>query len=246
MSDEHVRELERRWREGGRVEDEAAWLRELVRQGAFDPGRLRAAAYLGHPAAVAAVAEPPPPYGPAPDLQLVEWLRGLARADQPRAEGGGAPTPLGWEVETRVALALAGAALTRWEALLGSDVTDSEAAETFHLLAALVDHAERAFVSRDAEPLGVLRVLALDAWQATNVASEEFGHVAGTCVAGAANHVLLALGEADPLRSWGLREIELELGQVFGGFERVRATAARDVVPWALGRGDPVAKGVAG
>ena len=51
MTDRRVRELERRWRESGLVEDEAQYLLALVRVGAFDPAKLALAAALGNPAA---------------------------------------------------------------------------------------------------------------------------------------------------------------------------------------------------
>lgn len=61
MSDGRLRELERRWREAGTVEAEAAWLRERARSGAVDPQRVALAASLGHEAAV--IAMPAPPLG---------------------------------------------------------------------------------------------------------------------------------------------------------------------------------------
>lgn len=51
MSDEHLRELERRWKETGSVEDEDAYLRERVRIGDLTQDKLELAAYLGHQAA---------------------------------------------------------------------------------------------------------------------------------------------------------------------------------------------------
>ncbi len=48
MSDEKLRELERRFKETGSVEDEAAWLVERVRVGDLTQERLELAAYLGH------------------------------------------------------------------------------------------------------------------------------------------------------------------------------------------------------
>lgn len=51
MSDERLRELERRWRECGSVEDEAAYLRERVRVGELTKERLELAAYCGEPGA---------------------------------------------------------------------------------------------------------------------------------------------------------------------------------------------------
>ncbi|MCO5170207.1 MAG: hypothetical protein M9894_28055 [Planctomycetes bacterium] len=54
MTDARLREVERRWRESGNVDDEAAFLRERVRVGALPDERLRVAAGLGHPAALRA------------------------------------------------------------------------------------------------------------------------------------------------------------------------------------------------
>lgn len=51
MSDQRLRDLERRWREGGSVEDEAAYLRERVRVGDLTHERLELAAYCGRAAA---------------------------------------------------------------------------------------------------------------------------------------------------------------------------------------------------
>lgn len=51
MSDEQLRELERRWKKTETVEDEAAYLRERLRVGELTETQLRLALYLGHPAA---------------------------------------------------------------------------------------------------------------------------------------------------------------------------------------------------
>lgn len=48
MSDTKLRDLERRWRETGTVDDEAAYLLERVRVGDLTRERLDLAAYLGH------------------------------------------------------------------------------------------------------------------------------------------------------------------------------------------------------
>lgn len=47
MSDERLRQLERKWPESGGITDEAAFLRERVRIGALTEDRLRLAAYCG-------------------------------------------------------------------------------------------------------------------------------------------------------------------------------------------------------
>lgn len=48
MSDQRLRELERRWRDTGTAEDEAAYLLERMRTGRLDVRRVGAAAALGH------------------------------------------------------------------------------------------------------------------------------------------------------------------------------------------------------
>lgn len=57
MSDDRLRELERRWRTTGAPEDEGAWLSERVRAGELSPVRLHAAAALGHSAARIALSD---------------------------------------------------------------------------------------------------------------------------------------------------------------------------------------------
>ncbi len=63
MSDERLREFERRWKETGSVEDEAAYLLERVRAGELTQERLEMAAYCGHEAArfASGTTEPPIP-----------------------------------------------------------------------------------------------------------------------------------------------------------------------------------------
>jgi hypothetical protein len=55
VSDERLREAERRWRETGAVEDEARWLKECVRAGDLDPEHFELVGALGHPAACLAL-----------------------------------------------------------------------------------------------------------------------------------------------------------------------------------------------
>ncbi len=58
MSDEKLRELERRFKETGSVEDEAVWLKERVRVGDLTQERLELAAALGAVSAALAMDEP--------------------------------------------------------------------------------------------------------------------------------------------------------------------------------------------
>lgn len=56
MSDQQLRELERRWRETGALEHEVALLRARVRAGALSPEQVELAAWCGHPGAREALA----------------------------------------------------------------------------------------------------------------------------------------------------------------------------------------------
>ena len=97
MSDAKLRELERKWKESGSVEDEAAYLRERVRAGDLTQERLELAAYFGHAAA-----------GRALPMSLIQ---------------AAAPADLGWErleadgpeAVVRGLLAVSRAALNEWE-----------------------------------------------------------------------------------------------------------------------------------
>lgn len=59
MSDDHLRQLERRWRESGLVQDEAALLLERVRVGDLARSELLVLAYRRHAGALLAVREDP-------------------------------------------------------------------------------------------------------------------------------------------------------------------------------------------
>jgi len=86
VSDGTLRELERKFRETGSVEDEAAWLRARVQTGDLEQERLEFAAQCGHAAALAALptssAWTPPKHEPfdSPALQAemtaVGWWEG--------------------------------------------------------------------------------------------------------------------------------------------------------------------------
>ena len=86
MSDTRLRELERRWKETGSPDDEAAYLLERVRVGDLTQERLELAAYCGHGGAAAAIhadrAEASLPTDPtALALSLDRWgSRCLVRA----------------------------------------------------------------------------------------------------------------------------------------------------------------------
>lgn len=78
MSDERIRELERRFKETGSVEDEAAWLKERVRVGDLTEERLSLAAYCGHKAA--RTAQGRQSSYQVPESRLRSWFNGLVWA----------------------------------------------------------------------------------------------------------------------------------------------------------------------
>ena len=80
MSDADLRELERRFRETGSVEDEAAWLRARVQAGELEQGKLELAAYCGHEGARSLFAAREDDLPPTKARELRRWIRGLSRA----------------------------------------------------------------------------------------------------------------------------------------------------------------------
>lgn len=80
MSDERLREAERRWRETGAVEDEARYLLERVRAGDLAPERLELAARCGHRSAARALGRPD---GVGPGSLTIELARELERHGHP-------------------------------------------------------------------------------------------------------------------------------------------------------------------
>jgi len=83
MSDAKLRELERRWKETGAVEDQAAYLLERVRVGDLEREKLELAAYCGHGPAQLALGPGPeiPAYGCRGWVEITELPDrvGLAR-----------------------------------------------------------------------------------------------------------------------------------------------------------------------
>lgn len=74
MTDERLRESERRWRAGDPAE-EVRWLRERLRAGTLVPARLEAARQLGHPPALELLGPLPP--GPTPAALVDASLPGI-------------------------------------------------------------------------------------------------------------------------------------------------------------------------
>jgi hypothetical protein len=78
MSDDRLRELERRWRQTGALGDRAAYLRERARSGQLEPERLRLAAFLGSEVAATALSEESSALGSAGEMDLDSWVTEVA------------------------------------------------------------------------------------------------------------------------------------------------------------------------
>lgn len=71
MTDNRLTDLEKRWKDSGSAADEAALIKERARIGDLAFQHLELAAYLNHPPAQTALAEP------VLDCPLDEWISGL-------------------------------------------------------------------------------------------------------------------------------------------------------------------------
>ena len=80
MSDQRLRELERKWRESGTVEDEAAYLREQVRVGDITREGLEIGASFGDEIARFTLADQAPSLLPAGSLEeLLEMIKSCSK-----------------------------------------------------------------------------------------------------------------------------------------------------------------------
>lgn len=138
MADERERELERRFRQSGSVDDEAAWLKERLRAGRLPEEPLRLAALVGHRAACLALDQ-------EPALELEALAQGLVEH--------------GRAVVLRAQLALARAALPEWESRFPRDDRPRIALEA-------AANQARCPCARHAEALAEQPLRANDAWAA--------------------------------------------------------------------------------
>lgn len=86
MTDSRLRALERRWKESGSVEDEAAYLRERVRVGDIDQETLELVSRLGHEAAQMVCPQQFLPFDQEDLDSLQEWIEALHQIS-PRLAG---------------------------------------------------------------------------------------------------------------------------------------------------------------
>jgi hypothetical protein len=216
MTDERLRDLERRWKETGSVEDEAAWLKERVRAGDFPPTRLELAAYCGYEAARRAVATQNDP----PDL--VEWVGGFAR--------------FGNDVSARAAVAIAREVFPVWKRCAHAEPTDDfhqalRAAEAWCMEPTADSAARASYVGQCAA--GRIDVLPDD------VTHEEDAAAAVACWACSA----IQDQEASPTAiEWRARAVNqvVRLARSLACDEDLRRRVSREIVPWCLGLDDPL------
>jgi hypothetical protein len=249
VTDARLRELERRARESGSVEDSAVWLRERLRAGDVNREQLVLAAYLGHAGARAfledeARAAPAPPAVPPerpvyPDatqrFRFGEWRHDPAgkakeadRADLMSWTNGISELAPDDYVEGRAAIAAARSATFGGEAaelakrilpLLDSVLLYFESDGSWGSDA---DEAERRLTALHAEALGAGGRLAFLA------------------------HLIEAVPGSEPFPYPGippggaLREVVDHIGRTLGQGPVARAAIERELVPWLLETGDPI------
>lgn len=218
MSDERLRNLERRWKETGSVEDEAAFLLERVRAGDLTQERLELAAYCGLEGARAAVPGYSDPWPPV-DGQIWAWTEGVgAWGDVTLARAGVAALRLAegfWnrrrpgDPRFRAAVEVA----ERWIAGIGHD---REVAETALAAEAAFDEANKPECDL--------------AWAAAILARAPEDLQKGACEAAyAADEILEGVPEAiaGELTSWALGHRDPVLERLDESY-RVRSSPPRN------------------
>lgn len=231
MSDERLRELERRFLESQTVADEAAWLGARVQAGEVRRDRVELAAILGHPAA--RVLSPS-----APEMSLAEFLRFAGEVDRVAFARAGLallrptpPPPSGWrralygllqrftqlgELPMEAPNLEALEAVEAWAQAPG-EVLAERSVEAGRAALALADQLEARWEGWGA-PEGLLEINRLHA------------------------EVYLARACGELARAVGTGQVE-GFAEVAGGDSTVADDALlnQELVPWLLGRGDLLA-----
>lgn len=232
MSDQRVRELERRWRETGAVVDRAAWLRERLRAGELEPARVELAAWVGDEAAQALVPEASTP-GSLEDLS-----RGLARwGEEPGRDVAVRLYRPSWksQVHPRALLALAarlpcqssGAARAR-------EITLAWLARPGVETAREVERMEWALDPRSQELTELLPRLALLHCRGIHPDSFQTALLLQRVLGG---------GPAEAMRlieAWGAATIGVRMAAAVLGEAVARAALRDDLAAWALAERDPL------
>jgi hypothetical protein len=223
VSDQRLRDLERRWHETGAITDEAAFLRERVRAGALARDRLELAAYCGHEAARQALEQIK-----ATRVGLRKWAVGLRR--------------WGGEAATRGAVAAARAASTATRDLWSDGRVDSALARAEDWARCpCEEHAREAqqaaldaLEAFIAAPIGAAR----DSASACIAAAKEIGFSGGP------RHVTpwgdtesVGIEDGAACAASALKAIGTK-----GHEKAVRDRISQELSAWALGVEDPIMK----
>lgn len=234
MSDADLRELERRFRASGSVDDEAAWLRARVRTGVLEIRNLELAANCGHEAAqIAALRE-----GLSPGQERLNYGTALAysRAWAKPVEAHG------HEARLRSILALAHAALAVFERCHADDRRPR----------GLLEQVEAAFLSPDTERTRAV-VARCDALGGV-VPGDEVGQGVSARRARAAQAAwreVIGTGYYVGGKTDGPQMVAIAIDcakTAFGGGRKgliqATKTVRAELVPWLLGYSDPVCERV--
>lgn len=221
VSDANLRALERRFRETGSVEDEAAWLRARIQAGELKRTRLELAAYCGHEAACL-TAE----LGGAslPSLSTsVLWCKSLPDTSA--------------EVLGRCSVAGAFRSLEMWQRYFPRDSRPHEAvcvAESL-LCGKAIDEEADFSAAMAAESA------AMAAHETGDDILPEVHYEAVQDAAYAASAaVLVILAERAPLDALSKAALALDYALDVVGVSVLAEAIQEELAPWALGYGDPV------
>ena len=233
MSDGRLRDLERRFRSTGTTVDEAAWLAERVRVGELPAGRVELAALLGSEAARTILGAGPPP------KPWKAWLERAVRTTWPPNHAWAA-LPTGWEVAVRATVALARAIdAPRVETRMGW-VPERER-----------DQATQALEAAEAWAACPCREHAIAAHEVLHPGLVDArNHVQAVQIYAGAAKVASTQGGCDvhPGCDRVVRNMLATCTKAakLVGAARTRPVVEAEVLPWALGLGDPLLARVRG
>jgi len=225
MSDADLRELERRFRETGSVDDEAAWLRARIQAGELSEGRLRLAIYFGHAGSSDVLDQEIPVID-----RLWDWADGVPRSDEADQRIKRAPSALSQEACVRAAIAAARLAVAAQGNPPPTPLVAVEAAE------ALLHRPCDEHLAAATEAGGAAEEVADDDLR---TASPLTFHACRS----AAEACFTAYGFVHP--DFGLPGLGMVLSVASDALagsedERLRGAICDEIIPWALGYSDPV------
>jgi len=229
---ESVDELEQQWKASGTDADEASYLRACVRAGRLPQVMLQLAAHLGHPAARMVFGGSAPPES----ADLGKWVAGFDR--------------YGKEALVRAAIAAARYPLPLWELKRPNDRLPQSALDAAEGWVLNQDEAHVSAAEKAGESVANAdRSGDGEADDAQQLAGQTFDadmgvHIAADMAAEAA-HLAGDMGEAeDVAQAVQTAEVILGISRKGAAGELLKGTIrdaiCSELVPWALGYGDPI------